>query len=1278
MAEVAQAVVALIPSAKGFGKAVQGELAGDLAKTGAKEGNGLGSRIAGGFKTAAKAGFAGAGLLAGTALAKGFGRLKAIDDAEGKLQGLGHSTKAVDGIMGDALKSVKGTAFGLDEAASGAAGMVAAGIKPGKELQGVLGLVGDAATIAGTDFDSMSAIFGKVAATGKLQGDEILQLSEAGIPALQFLSKELGVSSAEVSDMASKGEIDFDTFARAMEGGLGGAAQASGKTFSGAWANMNAAMGRVGAALLSGLFPKLQGGFGGITAMLDRMTPAAERWGAALGTGISVVSQHIGGFVSNFRSGEGAAGRFRSILSSLWTSLSGAGSAAFAALRPHLVTFVNAMRGLWPQVKSLASSVGSFLVAAFQAAQPYLRMFAHVAGVVLVGAMRALPPILSVVMSALSGTLAVIRPLLPLLAAGAAAWGAYALAMKSIALAGLVRTLIMTGIQMVRVNAQAIIGIARYYAMAASTLAAAAAERARAAAQRVGLAVSKAALIVSLAWGRATNFATLATLRQTIAERARAVAMRVGAAATKAMALAQRVLNAAMRMNPIGLVITALLALGAGLVLAYKKSETFRRIVNGAWAGIKKAASSTVGWFKSTAWPWMKSVFSNIGGAALSLWSKYISPAFRKIGAIARSVFGWIKNTGWPWMRRAMSGIGAVIKFLWSRFFKPYFGFYLSIAKRVFGWVKDTGWPWMRKALSAIGGAAKSLWSKWIRPYFQFLLSKAQSVFGWIKNTGWPWMRKAFQAIGDKAKWLWGAAKTPFNKLKSGVGQVKDAIVKAKDGISKSWSKLNSALRSPIRKALTWMNDNFIGKLNSMLGKIKVSFRIPKIPGFSAGGYTGSGGKYDPAGIVHRDEFVVQKSSRQRFERDNPGALDHINRTGRLPGYAIGGKVKGLNKKFKEQLDRFNAAAGGRYTVNSGYRSVAHQRQLYNRYLAGKGPVAAKPGSSQHNKGLAADLAPSNARNVHGKKFAARYGLVYTVPSESWHIEPTWGRASNAMGALADGGGGWGLPDWVSDAAGWVKKKVASLTDGFKSDSPIVGGIIPKTFSHIQGAVTKKVKEAASLFEDSSVGMSMSGISGIAGTAKWRGTVLKALRILGLPSGLAGITLKRMNQESGGNARAINNWDINARMGNASRGLMQVIPPTFKAYRHPSYSSNIFDPLANILASMRYALSRYGGLTRAYGRKGGYAKGTDSATRGWHMVGENGPELVNFSGGQQVFNRDQTMRLARLASQAPAGGGGDPEVNVFIESDGVDLSEFINVHIEGAATQQRALSRMGA
>lgn len=100
------------------------------------------------------------------------------------------------------------------------------------------------------------------------------------------------------------------------------------------------------------------------------------------------------------------------------------------------------------------------------------------------------------------------------------------------------------------------------------------------------------------------------------------------------------------------------------------------------------------------------------------------------------------------------------------------------------------------------------------------------------------------------------------------------------------------------------------------------------------------------------------------------------------------------------------------------------------------------------------------------------------------------------------------------------------------------------------------------------------------------GWIAEALRILELPQSLAPSVKKIIMAESGGNPRAINNWDANARRGTPSQGLMQTIPSTFRHYVHPDLADRpITDPVANITAGIRYMIENYGiGTLQAGGR----------------------------------------------------------------------------------------------
>ncbi len=94
------------------------------------------------------------------------------------------------------------------------------------------------------------------------------------------------------------------------------------------------------------------------------------------------------------------------------------------------------------------------------------------------------------------------------------------------------------------------------------------------------------------------------------------------------------------------------------------------------------------------------------------------------------------------------------------------------------------------------------------------------------------------------------------------------------------------------------------------------------------------------------------------------------------------------------------------------------------------------------------------------------------------------------------------------------------------------------------------------------------------------GWIREALDILGansIPASYDGI-MRNVMRESTGNPQAINLWDSNAAAGIPSKGLLQVIAPTFQAYHVTGTSEDIYDPVANIVAACNYAAHRYGSM----------------------------------------------------------------------------------------------------
>lgn len=166
-----------------------------------------------------------------------------------------------------------------------------------------------------------------------------------------------------------------------------------------------------------------------------------------------------------------------------------------------------------------------------------------------------------------------------------------------------------------------------------------------------------------------------------------------------------------------------------------------------------------------------------------------------------------------------------------------------------------------------------------------------------------------------------------------------------------------------------------------------------------------------------------------------------------------------------------------------------------------------------------------------------------------------------------------------------------------------------------------------------------------AGVEQWRGLAKQALLLTNqFSESNLNALLTQMMHESGGNPNAINNWDINAIRGIPSKGLMQVIDPTFRANAMAGFNTNIYDPLSNMIAAINYTVRRYGSLYAGWTARGykGYANGIGtfklSDVVGKYSVGgfpqngelfvanEKAPEYVGRMGNRNVVaNNNQIV-----------------------------------------------------
>ncbi len=409
--EIGTAYLSIVASTGGMTKDIKkafGQVETEGEKSGKASGGGFIRGLGG--KIIAAGAVLGVGAAVGKTISLGMQRAMSIEGSQKKLEGLGHSAQSITSIMGSALSSVKGTAYGLGDAASVAAMMAAAGVKNGEQMTTTLKTVADVAAISGRSLTDIGTIFGSVAARGKLQGDDMLQLMSSGVPVLQLLAKQTGKTSAEVSDMVSKGKIDFATFEAAMRQGMGGAALKSGETFSGAVANMQAALGRLGAAFMAPGLAAAKPLLAGLTAVLDSVTSAVAPAAEALASKMVPAAERIGAVLQGLAAGKplgellGDAAPVTSLVSAV--SPLGVALRALQPVLPQLAqAFLQVVQALLPAVPAIAqvaSTIASGLAVALGQIIPIITPIV-VKLAELAGALLSNEPVLYAIIGAFAG-----------------------------------------------------------------------------------------------------------------------------------------------------------------------------------------------------------------------------------------------------------------------------------------------------------------------------------------------------------------------------------------------------------------------------------------------------------------------------------------------------------------------------------------------------------------------------------------------------------------------------------------------------------------------------------------------------------------------------------------------------------------------------------------------------------------------------------------------------------------------------------------------------------
>lgn len=314
--------------------------------------------------------------------------------------------------------------------------------------------------------------------------------------------------------------------------------------------------------------------------------------------------------------------------------------------------------------------------------------------------------------------------------------------------------------------------------------------------------------------------------------------------------------------------------------------------------------------------------------------------------------------------------------------------------------------------------------------------------------------------------------------------------------------------------------------------------------------------------------------------------------------------------------------------VNWIYKKLGGSKDLIPKYATGTG----KNGVLNDTFGMVNDQSGGTYRELvqfpNGKAFIPKGRNVVLPMPKGTKVMPAGQTKElmnmNGMPHFKKGAGVFNIIDYIAHPSKLLQYGLDKFTSFRDAVEPGLS-IAKQSISAVKDMALSKVKSLVSGFTTSSGG----GYS-TSGVEQWRNLAKTALLITGqyTESNLNAL-LTQMKHESGGNARAINLWDSNAKKGIPSKGLMQVIDPTFRSYAMSPYNKDIYDPLSNMVAAIRYTVSRYGSLYKGWTARGykGYKNGGMPVNGEVYIANENGfgSEYIGRMGNKHVVANNQQI-----------------------------------------------------
>jgi phage-related protein len=916
------------------------------------------------------------------------------------------------------------------------------------------------------------------------------------------------------------------------------------------------------------------------------------------------------------------------------------GKALLGVLSKALTQILAAVKPLIPPIIKLAAAIGGGLAKVLLALLPVLVTLLPVLVELAVGVLIPLVPVITALANALAVVAGWLGPLAPVIVAMVVAWAAYQAVTAAVAIA----TGIMSAIQLGQAAASVTATAAQWLLNAAMS------------ANPVMLVVLALAALVGgliIAYQKVDWFRSIC---DTIGRFFLSVFKPAFDAVSGAIAALWHWITG----NSPGLIPAFQLL----MVILGPVASFLAGVVAGAFRVVQAAVAAVFSWIAGN-WPLLLGIITGPIGLAVMLVIQHWATLRAAVAAAVAFVRAGV-SAGWSWAV-------AFTRATWSAL--------SGAVAAALGAIRSA----VAAALGAVRGLLSAAWS-WARDTTAQMWAAISTVIRGAWDTIKGTVGEAGQWVITKLQWVWDQVKAAASNAWNGIVAV----------IRTAWDKVQNVVAEPARFVAFKIINPLVKGVNALVTKVGIP-AIPEIPKFAEGGRIpgGWGGGDRQLILAEPGEWMLTKRQARAIGYGRLRGLPRYAEGGEIGHPSHGPQLRGpfdwlgdlgskamrishvgdLLKLGGDVVDTFSGML--KWAAAQAFKAATEPlRKLAKPYADERVP----PGNvmKQYLGKLAIDIIDKAIEFIESKSASECEAGGVVAHAMQFDGKPyRWGGPANPSQ-------GFDCSSFVSFIAGSAG---LPLPGGFKvpasSHGPITNDYL--SFGRLKtigrdaaqpGDIAVNTKHIGFIIGPGGAGFAArSTATGIgkqsfasgytyrtwgggegsgtceggtgpdgppngfpAGVKHYAGLVARIAAQLGV--GFAtNAFLSQMQSESGGNPRAINNWDSNAKKGTPSKGLMQVIDPTFLAYAGPHKSKGIWNPEANIYAAINYAKSRYGSrLLSVIGRGHGYARGgiipehvvgVGQVSGEIYHIGEAGPEMVSPLSGRSAapdagpFTRDR-------------------------------------------------------